>query len=135
MKKYHLSCPIRKANPHKKAVKTKKSHFAPNILNRNFDPGILGQVLLTDITYVYYANGKCAYLSTIRDGCTKQIAAYHLRQNMTVDIVTDTIHILKNNELYQVEENAIFHSDQGTQYTSESVKKLLEKEKFIPLPN
>lgn len=50
---------------------------------------------------------------------------------MTVDIVTDTIHILKNNELYQVEENAIFHSDQGTQYTSESVKKLLEKEKLI----
>lgn len=40
MKKYHLSCPIRKSNPHKKAGQTKKSHFAPNILNRNFDPGI-----------------------------------------------------------------------------------------------
>lgn len=69
MKKYHLVCPIRKAI---------KSHTAKNLLERNFNPGIPEKVLLTDITYIYYASGKCAYLSTVKDGCTKQIAAYHL---------------------------------------------------------
>ncbi|MFB0832714.1 hypothetical protein ACEU2D_24395 [Brevibacillus laterosporus] len=32
-------------------------------------------MLLTDITYMYYGNGQCAYLSVVKDGATKQILA------------------------------------------------------------
>lgn len=127
MKKYHLVCPIRKANPYRKVGKAIKSHTAKNLLERNFNQGIPGKVLLTDITYIYYASGKCAYLSTVKDGCTKQIAAYHLGKEMTVRLVTDTIHILKNNQEYEIKENALFHSDQGTQYTSGAVRNILKE--------
>ncbi len=128
MKKYHLSCPIRRANPYRKIGKAIKSHTVKNLLERNFDQGIPGKVLLTDITYIYYALGKCVYLSTIKDGCTRQISAYHLSQEMTTDLVTDTIHILKNNQLYQIKKDALFHSDQGSQYTSDAVRNLLKDE-------
>lgn len=47
------------------------------------------------------------------------------------DIVTDTLYLLKDNELFQLRENAIFRSGQGLQYASEEVKKLLEKEEMV----
>lgn len=68
MKKYGLRCPIRKANPYKKIGKAIKSHVVSNKVNREFCVGKPGKVLLTDITYIYYGSGKCAYLSTIKDG-------------------------------------------------------------------
>lgn len=46
---------------------------------------------------------------------------------MTVRLVTDTIHILKNNQAYKIKENALFHSDQGKQYTSGAVRNLLKE--------
>lgn len=128
MKKYHLSCPIRRTNPYRKIGKAIKSHTVKNLLERNFNQGIPGKVLLTDITYIYYASGRCAYLSTIKDGCTRQVSAYHLSREMTTNLVTDTIHILKNNQLYKIKKDALFHSDQGTQYTSDAVKNLLKEE-------
>ncbi len=127
MKKYHLTCPIRKKNPYRQVGKAIKSHTVKNLLDRNFNQRKPGKVLLTDITYIFYSSGKCAYLSTIKDGCTRQITAYHLSESMTTDLVTDTIHILMRNELYQIERDALFHSDQGVQYTSESVRKLLQE--------
>lgn len=46
---------------------------------------------------------------------------------MTVRLVTDTIHILKNNQSYEIKDNALFHSDQGTQCTSGVVRNLLKE--------
>lgn len=69
MKKYDIICPIRKANPYRKIIKSTLEHSTlPNLLNRNFKQNIPGKVLLTDITYLFYGNGKNAYLSTIKDG-------------------------------------------------------------------
>lgn len=76
MKKFRLRCAIRKTNPYKKIGKALKSHMVINIVNHNFDTREPGKVLLTDITYVFYGSGKCAYLSTVRDGCTRQM--YHM---------------------------------------------------------
>lgn len=95
MKKYHLSCPIRRANPYKKTSKAIKNHIVKNIVDRKFNVGTPGKVLLTDITYIFYGHGKRAYLSTIKDGCTKQIPAYILSESLELSIVTDTIKDLK----------------------------------------
>jgi hypothetical protein len=77
MKKYNIVCPIRKANPYKKMMKATREHSTlPNLLNRNFKQNIPGKVLLTDITYLFYGQGKKAYLSTIKDGSTNEILAY-----------------------------------------------------------
>jgi hypothetical protein len=65
MKKYGIVCPHRRANPYKKIAKATKEHqVVPNKLNREFKQGVLGKVLLTDITYLPYSGSCMAYLST-----------------------------------------------------------------------
>ena len=77
MKKYDIVCPIRKANPYRRMTKATQEHtVVPNLLNRQFKQNIPGKVLLTDITYLYYGQGKKAYLSTIKDG--SQMKYYHI---------------------------------------------------------
>lgn len=59
MRKYKIVCPIRRANPYKKMLKDTQEHSVlPNLLNREFKQEIPGKVLLTDITYLYYLEGK-----------------------------------------------------------------------------
>lgn len=71
MNKYDIICPFRRANPYRRMMKATKEHtIVPNLLNREFKQGIPGKVLLTDITYLRYKNGKKAYLSTIKDSST-----------------------------------------------------------------
>jgi len=64
MNKYSIICPYRKANPYKRIANATKEHrVVKNILNREFNQATPGKVLLTDITYLPYSNGKMAYLS------------------------------------------------------------------------
>ena len=98
MKKYAIICPIRKANPYKRMMKATQEHSVmPNLLKRNFKQNIPGKVLLTDITYLFYGQGKKAYLSTIKDSSTNEVVAYHVSDRLTLDIATDTIRKLKKN--------------------------------------
>jgi len=113
MKKYGIICPIRKANPYRRMKATKEHTFLPNILKRNFKQNIPGKVLLTDITYLFYGQGKKAYLSTIKDGSTNEILAYNVSDSLTLDIATDTIHKLKKNRRVKLAKVAFIHSDQG----------------------
>lgn len=131
MHKYGLRCPIRKANPYKKIGKALKSHAEGNKVNREFNVGKPGKVLLTDITYIYYASRKCAYLSTVKDGCTHQIPSYVLSESLELPIVTDTIHVLIDNKSYVIEKDAYLRSDQGIHYTSTKFQKLIQSKGFI----
>lgn len=131
MKKYGLRCPIRKANPYKKIGKAIKSHAVSNKVNREFSVGKPGKVLLTDITYIYYSSGKCAYLSTIKDGSTRQIPSYILSESLELPIVTDTVHLLMANKAYIISKEAYLHSDQGVHYTSGKFQKLIKSKGLI----
>lgn len=127
MKKYSIICPIRKANPYRKIIKATLQHSTlPNLLNRNFKQNIPGKVLLTDITYLFYGNGKKAYLSTIKDGSTNEILAYNISTSLAIDLATNTVNTLikSNNKLAK---GAFIHSDQGVHYTSPIYQKLVKK--------
>lgn len=127
MKKYGIVCPIRKANPYRRMMKATQEHrVVPNLLNRQFKQNIPGKVLLTDITYLFYGNSKKAYLSTIKDGSTNEILAYHLSDKLILDIATETIHKLVNNKQVQLNEEAVIHSDQGCHYTSPAFQALVK---------
>jgi len=128
MKKYAILCPIRKANPYKKMMKATQEHSVlPNLLKRNFKQNIPGKVLLTDITYLFYGQGKKAYLSTIKDSSTNEVMAYHVSDRLTLDIATDTIRKLKKNRKIKLPKDAFIHSDQGTHYTSPIFQKLVRE--------
>ena len=128
MKKYDIKCPIRKANPYRRMAKATKEHrVVPNLLERNFKQGIPGKVLLTDITYLPYGNNRMAYLSTIKDGSSNDILAYHVSDSIKLDIATTTIDKLIAQHKDNLHEDAFIHSDQGVHYTSPKFQKLLKE--------
>ncbi|WP_092277554.1 IS3 family transposase [Brevibacillus centrosporus] len=128
MKKFAIICPIRKANPYRRMMKATQEHrVVPNLLNRKFKQNIPGKVLLTDITYLYYGKGQKAYLSTIKDGSTNEILAYHVSDRITMDLATDTLLKLKKNRNFKRAKDAMIHSDQGTHYTHPDFQKLVKK--------
>jgi putative transposase len=119
MRKYNIVCPIRRANPYRKIMKATQEHtIVPNLLNRQFKQGAPGKVLVTDITYLYYSKGQKAYLSTILDGSTSEVLAYYVSTNLKIDIVTETLNLLKKNRKVRLDKGALIHSDQGVHYTS-----------------
>lgn len=128
MKKYNIICPIRKANPYRRMMKATQEHrVLPNLLKRNFKQNIPGKVLLTDITYLFYGQGKKAYLSTIKDGSTNEIMAYQVSDKITLDIAIDTIQKLKKNRTFKLPKDAFIHSDQGSHYTSPIYQTFVKK--------
>jgi len=130
MDKFHLSCPIRKANPYRRMAKAlKTSNVADNLLQREFECYGSRMVLLTDITYLPY-NGTFAYLSSILDAFTKQILAYVVSDSLEVDFVLETVNLLIENHGVSLHAETIVHSDQGCHYTSYSFIHILKDKKI-----
>lgn len=118
MKKFHLFCPIRKANPYRRMAKALKTHrIAANLVQREFKSRGPRSILLTDISYVPYKNGM-ACLSTIIDAYTKQILAYQVSRSLEVDFVLETVEQLLEKHGPTLQTDVILHSDQGCHYTS-----------------
>lgn len=131
MRKYNLSCPIRKANPYKRMAKAKQEHLTkPNLLKRHFKASGPKSVLLTDITYLFYGRGKKAYLSTIKDAFTNQILAYVLSQSLEVDFVLETVEQLFHHHQIPKHQKTLLHSDQGIHYTSIKFQTLIENQEL-----
>ena len=128
MKKFGLKCPIRQANPYRRMMKATQEHTTcENLVNRIFKTGIPYNVLLTDITYLFYGNNKKCYLSTIKDAETNEILAYYISENMTLDISLETIKKLYRKRNITLSETVVVHSDQGVHYTSPKFHDLLKK--------
>jgi transposase InsO family protein len=127
MKKFNLFCPIRKANPYRRMAKALKTDsVSDNLVNREFREHGAGKILLTDITYMFYANSSKAYLSVIKDAYTKQILSYVLSNSLEVDFVLETVEILLEKHGGDLQTNALLHSDQGCHYTSITFRQLLK---------
>jgi len=118
MKKYNLTCPIRKANPYRRMAKALRSNnVADNLLQREFTAHGPRMVLLTDITYIPY-NGVFCYLSTVLDAFTKQILSYMLSESLEIDFVLETINQLIADHGVSLQAETLINSDQGCHYTS-----------------
>ena len=125
MKKYHLFCPIRKANPYRRMAKELRTNaVADNRVKREFRLHGARKILLTDITYIPYKDKFC-YLSVIKDAFTEQVLSYVLSESLEVDFVLLTVNQLMNNYGESLETDAILHSDQGCHYTSIKYRELL----------
>lgn len=128
MRKYNIICPIRKANPYRRILKATREHkVVPNLLNREFKQGLVGKVLLTDITYLTYGSSNRAYLSTIKDAMTNEILSYQVSTNLKLPIVLETVKKLVKVHNKILDKNVFIHSDQGFHYTNPRFQKLLKK--------
>lgn len=131
MGKYGLKCPIRKANPYRRMAKAMKTNnVSDNLVNREFTEHGPRTILLTDITYLFYSHGNKAYLSVIKDACTKQVMAYVTSESLAVDFVLETVNKLIQKHGVSLNSDTILHSDQGCHYTSISFRQLLKDKKL-----
>lgn len=96
-------------------------------LTRNLRIDTPFQVLSSDISYIRTGEGF-DYLCQIKDVKSGIVLAESMSERMKAELVVKTIR--KALRRWDIPKGCIFHSDRGSQYTSESVMKLLAKEDF-----
>ncbi|WP_425325416.1 IS3 family transposase, partial [Paenibacillus xylanexedens] len=107
--------------------KRKKSSYTPSViypnrLKRQFHATAPQQKMVTDITYI--SDGSAfVYLSVIQDLFNNEIVAWQLSKRNDVQLVLDTVE--QWTQKRDVSE-AVLHSDQGFQYTSQAYNTRLE---------
>lgn len=122
-----LFAKIRRINPYKMIMKKTQEHRTfDNVLDRNFKQIVPSKVLCTDITYLYYGNGRKAYLQAIKDIATREVVSWQLSKNLSMGFVLKSIEALKG--IKELTNESLIHSDQGFHYTNPAyinrVKKL-----------
>lgn len=113
MKEMGLVC---KQSRMKKYNTTNKcSKYRKNRLKRNLNPNLPNTFWVSDITYMLTSDGDC-YICVIMDLFSRKIIAYSVSEGNDTDLVLTAFNkaFLERGK----PENLIFHSDQGTQYTS-----------------
>ncbi|GAF22768.1 LOW QUALITY PROTEIN: mobile element protein [Bacillus sp. JCM 19047] len=86
-----------------------------------------GAVLLTDITYLYLADGTKVYLSCVKDGTTREIVTHHLTTSLEMSTVYKTLQQLNDALQGNVYPGAILHSDQAFHYTHPRYQKRVKE--------
>ena len=98
-----------------------------NILNRQFKPKAPNLAWVSDITYIRTVKGIC-YLCVIIDLFSRKVIAWNVNSRQNTKLVSDTL--LKAWNLRGHPEGVLFHSDRGTQYTSDEFRQLLDSINF-----
>jgi transposase InsO family protein len=92
-------------------------------LEGDFTADAPGTKLVGDITYISTWTGTL-YLATVIDCHTKAVVGWSMAEHMRADLVCDAITMAAGN--VQLANDAVFHSDRGSQYTSEQFAKHLK---------
>ncbi|MCB9398595.1 MAG: IS3 family transposase [Acidobacteria bacterium] len=116
---------IQAKTAHKYKATTNSQHglpVAPNLLERSFAVGQEQSVWVSDITYIWTREGWL-YLCAILELSTRAILGWSIQPRLTRHLVLNAL----NMACYRKKpvKDMIFHSDRGSQYASEEVKKRL----------
>jgi transposase InsO family protein len=123
---------MKKAQIKSKTVKkfkatTDSAHKYPiveNKLNRNFSVHSIGQVWVSDITYIWTTEGWL-YLTIILDLADRKVVGWSLSKSLkAIDTVFPAWHMATMNR--PITDQLIFHSDRGVQYACNAFAQLLE---------
>jgi len=91
----------------------------PNYLDRKFQVEQPNQVWCGDITYIW-SQGKWAYLAVVLDLCTRRVVGWSLSQRPNAELAIAALDMAY--QLRGKPQNIMFHSDQGSQYSSKSFR-------------
>ena len=94
----------------------------PDLINRDFTATVPGQKLVGDITYIQTWEGWL-YLALVIDCFSRKIVGWAMDDNYKTPLIQDAIRMAANN--LSLPDGAIFHSDRGSNYTSEDFAETL----------
>ena len=99
------------------------STIAPNVLDRQFHAPIPNRKWIADFTYIWTAEGWL-YVAAVIDLFSRRVVGWSMSTSMTTQLVTDALlmAIWRRGK----PDALLHHSDQGSQYTSEQFKNLME---------
>lgn len=113
------------ARKFKKAKTTKSWHDGiTDLVKQEFTVPTVNTVFSSDITYLWTKEGW-SYLAVVLDVCSRKIVGYALSRRLTSEVVARA---LQRALFYRTvtPHATIFHSDRGSQFGSDEVKKLLK---------
>jgi putative transposase len=88
----------------------------PDLVNRDFTADAPGQKMVGDITYIHTWEGWL-YLALVIDCYSRKIAGWAMADNYKTPLIQQAIRMAAKNLRLPV--GAVFHSDRGSNYTSE----------------
>jgi transposase InsO family protein len=91
----------------------------PDLIRRDFTAAVPTTKLVGDITYLKTEEGWL-YLAVVIDLCTRMVVGWSMAEHMRTSLVVSALKMAKR--LGYVALGAIFHSDRGSQYTSNEYK-------------
>ncbi|MFJ2621802.1 IS3 family transposase [Glutamicibacter sp. NPDC087344] len=94
-----------------------KNHMVDKLGKRDFRSSHPGAKLVGDITYLRTGEGWL-YLATVIDLYSRQIVGWSMAPNMQTQLVIDAMNMAVSRGF--VRSGSVFHSDRGTQYTSDA---------------
>jgi transposase InsO family protein len=100
---------------------------APDLIGRDFAAEQPGEKFVGDITYLPTEEGWL-YLATVIDLHSREVAGHAMAAHMRTELVSSAIDLAVRRGLTR--DNAIFHSDRGSQYTSADFRSKLTMSKL-----
>ena len=117
------SITIKKYNHSSSANNTVNSKEYKNLLEQDFFASKPSEKWAGDITYIHTKETGWTYLAIVMDLFDLKIVGWSYGMNMTDDLVIDAFNKAIINR--GINNKGIFHSDRGSQYTSNDFEKLL----------
>lgn len=121
------SITIKKYN-HSSSSKTDEKKEYKNLLDQEFYAKSPGKKWVGDITYIYTKEKGWTYLAIVMDLFDLKVVGWSYGENMTDDLVIDAFNKALINR--GIKKEGIFHSDRGSQYTSNDYENLLKELKI-----
>jgi putative transposase len=102
-------------------------HHIPDLLQRDFTADAPGQKMVGDVTYIETWEGW-VYLATVIDCHTKSVIGWAMDDNYKTPLLEQAIEMAARN--HDLADQAIFHSDRGSNYTSARFAETLKRHKL-----
>ena len=94
----------------------------PDLVGRGFTAPGPNKVYVGDITYLPRKGGKNMYLATVIDVYSRKLVGHALTDHMRTSLVIDALDHARS--VRRSLDDAIFHSDHGSVYTSQAFQDL-----------
>ena len=105
-----------------------KREIKENLVKQNFVIHRPNRVWVSDITYIRTMEGWL-YLAAVLDLYSRRVVGWRLDKYLHSELVEKAL--LRALEERKIEKGIVFHSDQGIQYTSSGLRKILSQNQMI----